>query len=432
MSHPTPTIALSVVGGQPGRCVAAASFAGWLASTRGVSPFLCPAQLSGGSLLRTATGKAPRHLDPWLMNAQQVRAALASQCSAGDWPLLVGAGPPLASSPAEEGAEGGLAELANWLGALQIGVLAEGDLSALPARPPAAFQAVLLDEVSSHDAGRRWKLEIEARWGLPVLGWSRSGKGVWAGEELADAWDSVCDHRAWARLEAAAPSRMWRVAERPITHPSGSRIAIAAGGASLYFPETLDLLQQAGAELCEFSLCGCDRLPDEVDLVYLGPGLSPADLAKAASNHCLKQSLRAYAALGGRIFAEGAGSALLCREAIRGGVTHSLAGILPVRARWEDAGECGAQSPPAVQFAFGLSSWLADRGERWRGRQDASFRFEPCGGLLTYSHNPEQRLEMLGRHNVIASRVYFHAPSNRALAQRLLTACEPVGVALGR
>lgn len=429
MSHPTPTIALSVVGGQPGRCVAAAAFAGWLARRRGVSPFLCPTQLSGGSLLRIATGKAPRHLDPWLMNAQQVRAAVSAQCSSGDWPLLVGAGSSLISPP-PEGCE--LGELANWLGAVQIGVLGPGDLATLPARPPVAYQAVLLDEMPSHEDGSRWKLEIEARWGLPVLGWSRSGKGVWAGEELAGAWHAVCDQRAWARLEAAAPSRAWRAIERPITHPSGSRIAIAAGGSSLYFPETLDLLQQAGAELCEFSLCGCDRLPDDVDLVYLGPGLSPADLAKAASNHCLKQSLRAYAALGGRIFAEGAGAALLCREAICGGVTHPLAGILPVRTRWEGPAEGSSPPSPAVQFEFGLSSWLADRGERWRGRCDASLHFEPCGGLLTYAHNPEQRLEMLGRHNVIASRVFFHAPSNRALAQRLLTACEPVGAILGR
>ena len=97
----------------------------------------------------------------------------------------------------------------------------------------------------------------------------------------------------------------------------GFRIAVAIDEAYCgYYPETLDLLEAAGAELCDFSPLRSEAIPDGADVVYFGCGHPERDPEKLAANHCLKQSLRCYAAAGGRIYAEGSGLAYLCREIV--------------------------------------------------------------------------------------------------------------------
>src|SRR4029079_4249809 len=93
------------------------------------------------------------------------------------------------------------------------------------------------------------------------------------------------------------------------------RIAVAFDEAySCYYPETLDLLEAAGAELCDFSPLKSESIPDGADIVYFGCGCPEREPERLAANHCLMQSLRMFAALGGRIYAQGSGVAYLCRE----------------------------------------------------------------------------------------------------------------------
>ena len=45
-------------------------------------------------------------------------------------------------------------------------------------------------------------------------------------------------------------------------------------------------------------------------------------------------------------------------------------------------------------------------------------QIEPYGPLLTYADNPNHRFDMLGRDNVIGSRVLINLAANRHLLRR--------------
>jgi cobyrinic acid a,c-diamide synthase len=198
-------------------------------------------------------------------------------------------------------------------------------------------------------------------------------------------------------------------------HPRHFRIAVAMDEIYCgYYPETLDLLEAAGAELCDFSPLRSESIPDNCDVVYFGcghPERRPEDLT---ANHCLKQSLRSYAAAGGRIYAEGGGLAYLCREiALPCGRAIPMTGLLPATARYS-----GPSAAEPTEITFGLSSWLAPARVSLRGYRHTGWQIEPHGALLTYADNPEHRLDMLGRDNIIASRVLINLAANRHLLRR--------------
>jgi cobyrinic acid a,c-diamide synthase len=204
------------------------------------------------------------------------------------------------------------------------------------------------------------------------------------------------------------------------------RIAVAMDEAySVYYPESLDLLEAAGAELCDFSPLKSEAIPDGVDVVYFGCGHPERDADKLAGNHCLKQSVRSFAAAGGRIYAQGGGLAYLCREiALPCGRTIAMTGLLPAIARWTPQ----AVQPEPVEVTFGASSWLAPARVSLRGYRHGGWQIEPRGPMITYATGADQRLDMLGRGNVIGSRVLVNLAANRHLLRRFFEPYAPATI----
>jgi hypothetical protein len=79
---------------------------------------------------------------------------------------------------------------------------------------------------------------------------------------------------------------------------------------------------------------------------------------------------------------------------------------------------------------FGLGCWLADRTTTLRGYRAAQWQLEPCGAMLTYAQDPSQRCDLLGRGNVICSRVLFNVAAYPNLLERFVRPCVPVGAVL--
>jgi len=73
--------------------------------------------------------------------------------------------------------------------------------------------------------------------------------------------------------------------------------------------------------------------------------------------------------------------------------------------------------PQEIEFA--ASSWLFDSQSQLRGYRDNSWQIEPHGPLLTYAGGEEHRLDILGRENVIGSRLAIHFASQHSLLRRL-------------
>ncbi|MBI3767305.1 MAG: cobyrinate a,c-diamide synthase [Deltaproteobacteria bacterium] len=114
-----------------------------------------------------------------------------------------------------------------------------------------------------------------------------------------------------------------------------AQIAIARDEAfSFYYPENLELLAAAGAEIVEFSpLCDM-RLPSGTCGLYLGGGYPEVHAARLAANLPLLEALRAFAAAGGLVYAE-CGGLMLLGDTLEDetGRTHAMAGVLPLRTR---------------------------------------------------------------------------------------------------
>ena len=123
---------------------------------------------------------------------------------------------------------------------------------------------------------------------------------------------------------------------------------------------------------------------------------------KLAANHCLKQSLRSFAAGGGRIYAEGSGWPIsAARWCFPAGVRPDDRAVAAT-ARW--LGPTLTREP--VEVTFARSSWLAPANVSLRGYRHNGWQIEPRGPMITYAAGAEQRLDILGRGNVIGSRVW--------------------------
>jgi hypothetical protein len=103
-----------------------------------------------------------------------------------------------------------------------------------------------------------------------------------------------------------------------------------------------------------------------------------------------------------------------------------MSGLLPINARYCEE----PVAPEQAEVTFGLGSWIADRATTLRGYRASQWQLEPCGAMLTYAQDPRQRCDVLGRGNVIASRILFNLAAYPALLERFVRPCVPVGRAL--
>ena len=385
---------------------------------------------------KTILGRSARHLDSWAMSRDAAAAALARATNERDLAIVAGA-------YHDPGCTSNLNTLSEWLDLARIAIVDVGCLRQRGwAMPPAHVDALLLDRVNTAEEAAYWQTTLEALWKTPVLGWLDEARalrelctslpaGANPSRELGEALGArlllnLRRDKLHALARRAAPLTVDAEDFIPRGERSGQRrfrIAVAFDQAYCgYYPETLDLLEAAGAELCDFSPLKSEALPDGADVVYFGCGHPERDPEALARNHCLKQSLRCYAAVGGRIYAEGSGLAYLCREAVfDGGRTVPMTGLLPATARWLPQ----AGPPEPTEVVFGASSWLVPAHVSLRGYRHTGWQIEPRGPMLTYAADPAQRLDILGRGNVIGSRILVNLAANRHLLRRFFEPYAP-------
>jgi len=391
---------------------------------------------------KTLLGRSSRHLDSWAMSRADARCAMTRATRDSDTAVVEGVfDQPTATPAAHAPAGSSLNRLCEWLELPRIAIVDVTQLqqcrsTALPPRT----DALLLDRVADAGQAAYWQTTLEAQWKMPVLGWLDEAAGL---RSLCSSLPrgsnpsrDLCEAIGQRLLATLRLDRLRALTRRvpplPIeTEPwlarAGQRrfrIAVAYDQAYCgYYPETLDLLEAAGAELCDFSPLRSESIPDDADVVYFGCGHPEREPERLAANHCLKQSLRCFAAKGGRIYAEGSGLAYLCREiAFPCGRTIAMTGLLPAIARWLP--QSAAAEPTEV--VFGASSWLAPARVALRGYRHAGWQIEPRGAMITYAQDVRQRLDVLGRGNVIGSRVLVNLAANRHLLTRFFEPYAPV------
>jgi cobyrinic acid a,c-diamide synthase len=107
------------------------------------------------------------------------------------------------------------------------------------------------------------------------------------------------------------------------------RIGVAMDRAfTFYYPDNLEALKEAGAELVPFSPMTDQKLPD-VDGLYIGGGFPEVHMEALERNSSMRESVRKASGAGMPVYAECGGLMYLCRSISWEGKTCSMAGVFP-------------------------------------------------------------------------------------------------------
>ncbi|MDI6889474.1 MAG: cobyrinate a,c-diamide synthase [Thermodesulfovibrionales bacterium] len=111
---------------------------------------------------------------------------------------------------------------------------------------------------------------------------------------------------------------------------SSLRIGVIRDSAfQFYYPENLEAIESAGAQLIEFSAL-TDDLPSDLNALYIGGGFPETHAAALAANEKLRHDIKKAAEEGLPIYAECGGLMYLGEKLIWEGKTYPMAGVLPI------------------------------------------------------------------------------------------------------
>jgi cobyrinic acid a,c-diamide synthase len=222
--------------------------------------------------------------------------------------------------------------------------------------PKVHIGGVILNHTAGHRHQQILKHSIEYHTGIQVLGalpklkeeiFPERHMGLVPTPEHAWAMDAVSRARAivddYIDLDAVIRLAAYHDAidEFPLPLPSSPEkpsfssaarpiIGILRDAAfQFYYPENIEALQKAGAEIRLISPLTDQTLP-EVDALYIGGGFPETHAQILADNTGFKAQVKALADLGLPIYAECGGLMYLGESLVLEGTVYPMAGVLPV------------------------------------------------------------------------------------------------------
>ena len=271
----------------------------------------------------------------------------------------------------------------------------------LPSRHLGLMAAHVSDATRTKEARREWRKQL----------------AHWAEQHL--------DLRALVDLAQTAkiPQKTIHVQK----HPTSVRIGIAMDEAfHFYYPDNLDLLREAGAELVEFSPLKDEELPDRLDGLIIGGGYPEEYASTLSSNQTLRKSIFDFGASRKPIYAECGGLMYLGSHITDNcGETYEMVGLLPlVTAMNTKLRTLGYREVTTTKDSF-----LGVAGTVFRGHE---FHYSD----LTDDGDCQQIFEWTGRKkegscgylhdNILATYIHSHWGSNTDIPRSFVRYCTDV------
>ncbi len=329
---------------------------------RRVQPFKAGPDFIDPGHHAAATGRVSRNLDGWMLGEELNREIFARAAADADLSIIEGM-MGLFDGSAPVGETGSTAELAKQLKAPVLLVIDGSAMARSVAAmasgyvrfdPALRVSGVLFNRVGSEGHYRLLKEAVEAETDLAVMGYLKPDASITIPDRhlgLHTAIDQAATDvyprlgRAAMhtvdldRIEALAksaegfvPPALSSSFTRDPSSPGHSRVRVGIAydpAFCFYYPDNLELLEAAGAELLKFSPLVDQALPD-VDLLYFGGGYPELHGEALTGNRVMRQAIRSYAGQGGAIYAE-CGGLMYLTEAIRDsdGRRHEMVGLFP-------------------------------------------------------------------------------------------------------
>jgi len=388
-----------------------------------------------------ATGRPGRNLDAWICG-EDTMAPLAARAAAGADVLVVegvmglfdGSGDP-------DGPVASTAQVASLIGApvvLVVDASSVGTSVAALVHGFATFDAsvaiagVVLNRVGS-DSHEDLLRHALSGLGVAVLGALRRRPDyAWRDrhlglvpvieqtdevarsiDRLADAVATDCDVDALLALARSAPERDVNDAPRA-RHRANVRIAVAAGPAfSFTYPDNLELLAGAGAEIVPFDPLTDNRLPEDVGALYAGGGFPEVYAAGLADNRPLLDDVAARVGAGLVTWAECGGLLWLARS-LDG---NRLAGVVAADGRMTERLTLGYR-----RARLRADCPLGSAGTALRGHEFHYSTLDPPGDGLDWSGRAGHGRSGFASPTLLASYLHLHLAAEPGVAERLILA----------
>jgi cobyrinic acid a,c-diamide synthase len=199
------------------------------------------------------------------------------------------------------------------------------------------------------------------------------------------------------------------------------RIAVARDEAFCFcYPENLELLEAAGAEIVPFSPLRDPALPAGIDGLYLTGGYPELHAERLVQNECLLREIRETATSGLPIYAE-CGGFMLLAESIDG---RPMAGVFPARALMLPKRKALGYRQVTLTAAspLGPAGTVARGHEFHYSETEMPEEVARCYRLFR-SDGEDLGFEGFMVHNVLGSYVHLHFGSNPQVAINFVEFC---------
>ncbi|MDY7102441.1 MAG: cobyrinate a,c-diamide synthase [Actinomycetota bacterium] len=422
--------------------VATALMAALTARGRRVAPAKVGPDFIDPSYHAIATGRPGRNLDAWMCGADAI-GPLAGRAAAGA-DVLVVEGVMGLFDGAADGTPSSTAEVAVLLDAPVVLVVDASSMGQSVAALVRGFAShdervglagVVLNRVGSaaHEDMLRRALEPLGVPVLAVLGrddaltWRDRHLGLIPAAEhpervaesvarLGAVFAAGADLDRFEQVARAAPARTVPLPPAP-RRSASARIAVAGGPAfSFAYPDNLEALAAAGAELVPFDPCIERSLPEGCDGLVAGGGFPEIFGAELAENTPLLADVRRAVRGGLVVWAECGGLLWLTRRLDE----HEMAGVIDAEARMTDRLTLGYRAA-----TIEVASPLGPARTGLRGHEFHYSTTEPGGEALTADGRTGRTRGGYADERLLASYLHVHLGARPDLAERFVATCAP-------
>jgi cobyrinic acid a,c-diamide synthase len=397
------------------------------------------------------TGRPSYTLDGWMCGQPHALATVVREAAGADLAIVEGV---MGCFDGFDGTseDGSTAQVAKWLGAPVVLVIDASAQSRTAAAvvlgcerfdPALNVAAVIANRVGG-DLHRRWVQDAIAATCRAVPVGAIRGDELLALPErhlgLVTAVEGVLTPARRARLveaieasidldqllKIAAPMGVAGPApSRAPAVPPRVRIGVARDAAfQFYYPENLERLRAAGAEIVFWSPQAADGLPD-VDGLYLGGGYPELHARKLSENERVRRAVRAFAEARKPIYAE-CGGLMYLAETLEDpdGASHPMVGLLPATVRMQPR----KLTLGYTDVVFTSDTLLGPAGTRARGHEFHYSTLDPVPDSVARAWRVEKRRGgarvegyVIGR--TLMSYVHLHFASCPEAPHRFVDAC---------
>ena len=421
-----------------------------------VQPFKVGPDFLDPTYLARAAGRTCYNLDGWMTDRRYVEQLFARTCRDADIAVIEGVmGMFDGSDPADN--SGSTAEIAAWLGAPVVLVVNSRGLARSIAPlvkgfaqfDPSVKLAGVIANMAGSDGHVAWmRSALESQDLPPLLGAmprdslpklpSRHLGLVTADEDSLP--DDVIDQLAAACLEhldldaivAAAQSTNGPTIEGPSpTSDCSVRIGVARDAAFHFaYPDNLEAMVAAGAELVFFSPLADSMLPEDLAGIYLPGGYPELFAKKLSQNQSMRNSIRQFGESGSVVYGE-CGGLMYLGQAIQDadGKEHAMVGLAPIVTRKLDHLRTLGYVEVALQqdSLWGLAGHSL-RGHEFHYSEIVSEGFDSAGWQKVYNLHRRRRdlveAEGFCRANTLISYVHLHWAAAPQAAQHFIQRCK--------